>query len=68
MQGLPTETTAVAVTENTAENVSAANNIQAFLLLAGVFGAAVAAAVLMKKNKKKKNSVTVRYLLRIIPF
>ncbi len=52
-----TETTAVAVTENTAENVSAANNIQAFLLLAGVFGAAVAAAVLMKKIKKKNISV-----------
>lgn len=51
-----TETTAVAVAENTAENVSTANNIQAFLLLAGVFGAAVAAAVLMKKFKKKNIS------------
>ncbi len=51
-----TEITAVAVTENTAENVSEANNIQAFLLLAGVFGAAVAAAVLMKKFKKKNIS------------
>lgn len=51
-----TETTAVAVTENTAKNVSAANNIQAFLLLAGVFGAAVAAAVLMRKIKKKNIS------------
>lgn len=51
-----TETTAVAVAENTAENVSAANNAQAFLLLAGVFGAAVAAAVLMKKIKKKNIS------------
>ena len=48
------ETTAV--TENTAENVSASNNAQAFLLLAGVFGAAVAAAVLMKKIKKKNIS------------
>ncbi len=51
-----TEAAAVAVTENTAENVSAANNIQVFLLLAGVFGAAVAAAVLMKKIKKKNIS------------
>lgn len=51
-----TESTAVAVTENTAENVSAANNIQAFLLLAGVFGAAVAAAVFMKKIRKKNIS------------
>ncbi len=50
------ETTAVAVTENTSENVSASNNAQAFLLLAGVFGAAVAAAVLMKKIKKKNIS------------
>lgn len=48
-----TETTAVAVTENTAENVSASNNAQAFLLLAGVFGAAVAAAVLIKNSKRK---------------
>ena len=50
------ETTAVAVTENTAENVSASNNAQAFLLLAGVFGAAIAAAVFMKKIKKKNIS------------
>lgn len=51
-----TETTAVAVTENTAENVSAANNAQAFLLLAGVFGAVVAAIIFMKKIKKKNIS------------
>lgn len=50
------ETTAVAVTENTAENVSASNNAQAFLLLAGVFGAAVAAIIFMKKIKKKNIS------------
>ena len=51
-----TETTAVAITENAEENVSSANNAQAFLLLAGVFGAVVAAAVFMKKIKKKNIS------------
>jgi len=46
-----------AVTETAAEvKTSANNNTQAFLLLAGVFGAAVAAAVYVMKQKKKKAS------------
>ena len=49
-------TTAASVIENASENVSASNNAQAFLLLAGVFGAAVAAVVFMKKLKKKNIS------------
>ena len=51
-----TETTSVAVIEDTSENISPTNNIQAFLFLAGVFGAAVAAAVFIKKFKKKNIS------------
>lgn len=43
-----------AVTENPADTASANNNVTGFLLLAGVFGAAVAAAVYMTKFKKKK--------------
>ncbi len=52
------ETLAVTETEVLTVNNSASNNAQAFLLLAGVFGAAVAAAVYLRKVKKKKLSET----------
>ncbi len=50
------ETTAITEVADNSEIGSATNNAQAFLLLAGVFGAAVAAVVLMKKFKKKSVS------------
>ena len=50
------ETTAITEVSDNSESGSATNNAQAFLLLAGVFGAAVAAAVFMKKIKKKNIS------------
>ncbi len=52
------ETLAVTETEVLTVNNSASNNAQAFLLLAGVFGAAAAAAVYLRKVKKKKLSET----------
>ena len=51
-----TETMVISEVEENPEIVSATNNAQAFLLLAGVFGAAIAAAVFMKKLKKKNIS------------
>ena len=52
-----TETSAITVVPETAEKVSnQSNSIAGFLLLAGVFGAAVAAAVYFMKNKKKNGN------------
>ena len=49
------ETSAITVVPETAEKVpKQSNSIAGFLLLAGVFGAAVAATVYFMKNKKKK--------------
>ena len=49
------ETSAITVVPEAAEKVpNQSNSIAGFLLLAGVFGAAVAAAVYFMKNKKKK--------------
>ena len=53
------ETMMISEVEENPEIVSATNNAQAFLLLAGVFGAAIAAAVFMKKFKKKNISEDV---------
>lgn len=55
---LKSETLAVTETEVRTVNNSASNNAQAFLLLAGVFGAAAAAAVYFGKAKRKKLSET----------
>ncbi|MCX4257818.1 MAG: ATP-binding protein [Oscillospiraceae bacterium] len=51
-----TETMVISEVEDNSEIGSATNNAQAFLLLAGVFGAAIAAAVFMKKIKRKNIS------------